>query len=272
MNIGPALKYLRNKKGLTLDEVANSLNKRVAKEDVEDIKFNKGKISKWENGKEEPKISALKYVADFYNITIDEMISFSINVAENKDLEIYNNLIESFQDLGLKVFVDENDNEFNICVSNGDSKINMSYSEFVMDPILTYEYITRELIKSEKHQIPLIGQIACGLPILAEENIEDYFTIDDRIHADFCLRAKGDSMIDEGINDGDIVFIKKQNTLENGEIGAVVIENEATLKRFYKSNNRLILQPANANYEPIILESGEIHIAGKLVAILNIRS
>ena len=68
MNIGPALKYLRNKKGLTLDEVANSLNKRVAKEDIDDIKFNKGKISKWENGKEEPKISALKYVADFYVI------------------------------------------------------------------------------------------------------------------------------------------------------------------------------------------------------------
>ena len=120
--------------------------------------------------------------------------------------------------------------------------------------------------------VPLIGQIACGLPILAEENIEDYFTIDDRIRADFCLKAKGDSMIDEGINDGDIVFIKKQNTLENGEIGAVVIENEATLKRFYKSNNRLILQPANANYEPIILESGEIHIAGKLVAVLNIKN
>lgn len=130
----------------------------------------------------------------------------------------------------------------------------------------------QRMLQSLSKAVPLIGQIACGLPILAEENIEDYFTIDDRIHADFCLRAKGDSMIDEGINDGDIVFIKKQNTLENGEIGAVVIENEATLKRFYKSNNRLILQPANANYEPIILESGEVHIAGKLVAVLNIKN
>ena len=120
--------------------------------------------------------------------------------------------------------------------------------------------------------VPLIGQIACGLPILANENIEDYFSIDNSIKADFCLRARGDSMIDEGIYPGDIVFIRKQETLENGEIGAVIIENEATLKRFYKTDGQVILQPANNAYQPIVLDHGNVHIAGKLVAILNIRS
>lgn len=120
--------------------------------------------------------------------------------------------------------------------------------------------------------VPLIGQIACGIPILANENIEDYFSIDNRVKADFCLRAKGDSMIDEGIYPGDIVFIRKQDTLENGEIGAVIIENEATLKRFYKTDSQVILQPANNEYQPIVLDHGNVHIAGKLVAILNIRS
>ena len=118
--------------------------------------------------------------------------------------------------------------------------------------------------------IPLIGRIAAGLPILAEENIEDYFAIDSRIKADFCLRVKGDSMVDLGINNDDIVFIKRQASLENGEIGAVLIDDEATLKTFYKNGNAIILQPANKNYEPMVYTSGNIRILGKLVACLSI--
>ena len=118
--------------------------------------------------------------------------------------------------------------------------------------------------------IPLIGRIAAGLPILAEENIEDYFAIDSRIKADFCLRVKGDSMVDLGINNDDIVFVKRQASLENGEIGAVLIDDEATLKTFYKNGNSIILQPANKNYEPMVFTSGNIRILGKLVACLSI--
>ena len=118
--------------------------------------------------------------------------------------------------------------------------------------------------------VPLIGQIACGSPILAEENIEDYFAIDKRVKADFCLQAKGDSMIEAGINSGDYVFIRHQSTLENGEIGAVIIDEEATLKRFYKNGNQIILQPANSNYQPIIINDGIVNIAGKLVGVLNL--
>ena len=132
----------------------------------------------------------------------------------------------------------------------------------------------------EKHNIgsynsiPLLGTIAAGLPILAEENIKDYFNLDSKIKADFALEVKGDSMINAGIFEGDIVFIRKQECLENGEIGAVQIENietEATLKKFYFSNDIIQLLSENPNYPPQIYTEGNIRILGKLVAVLNIR-
>lgn len=119
--------------------------------------------------------------------------------------------------------------------------------------------------------IPLIGTIAAGTPILAEQNIEDYFNLDSSIKADFALRIKGDSMSGAGIFPNDIVFIKQQCELENGEIGAILIENEATLKKFYRDNGTIILQAENDKYEPIILTNGNVKIMGKLAAVLNIR-
>lgn len=125
--------------------------------------------------------------------------------------------------------------------------------------------------KNEINRIPLIGTIAAGTPILAEQNIEDYFNLDSSIKADFALRIKGDSMLGAGIFPNDIVFIKKQSELENGEIGAILIEDEATLKKFYKEEGTIVLQPENDFYKPIILTNGNVKILGKLVAVLNIR-
>ena len=124
---------------------------------------------------------------------------------------------------------------------------------------------------SSAKKIPLIGTIAAGTPVLAEENIEDYFNLDSSIKADFALRIKGDSMLGAGIFPNDIVFIKQQCELENGEIGAILIENEATLKKFYRDNGTIILQAENDKYEPIILTNGNVKIMGKLAAVLNIR-
>lgn len=126
--------------------------------------------------------------------------------------------------------------------------------------------------KQSTISVPLVGTIAAGTPILAEENIERYFNIDSSIKADFCLRIKGDSMINEGIHNNDIVFIHQQPILENGEIGAVIIDGEATLKRFYKTDTGIVLQPANEKYAPIIVdENSSLIIAGKLSAILNVK-
>lgn len=117
--------------------------------------------------------------------------------------------------------------------------------------------------------IPLLGTIAAGSPILAEQNIEDYFNLDKKIKADFCLRIQGDSMINVNILDGDIVFIKKQEELEDGEIGAVLVEDSATLKRFYRENGSVILQAENPLYKPLVISKGNVIILGKMVASLR---
>ena len=112
-------------------------------------------------------------------------------------------------------------------------------------------------------KIPLVGQIACGEPITAEENIEDYVTSLHAWHADFALKCIGDSM-EPKIKDGDIVAIRKQPTVENGQIAAVRIDTEATFRI------RLILQPSNPDYEPIVLVGEEINrvaIEGKAVGL-----
>lgn len=120
--------------------------------------------------------------------------------------------------------------------------------------------------------IPLVGQIACGTPILAEENVEDEIDLPEHIKADFALRCRGDSMVNARIHDGDIVYIRQQPMVNNGEIAAVLIGEEATLKRVYASPNTLILQAANPNYEPMVfvgeqLES--VRVLGKAVGFTS---
>lgn len=124
----------------------------------------------------------------------------------------------------------------------------------------------------DTRMIPVIGSIACGTPIFAKENIEGYAELDTRVHADFALRCVGDSMINAHIFNGDLVFIKRQDDVDNGEIAAVVIEDEATLKRVYKYPNRIELRPENPlcpalQYEGAELE--QIRIIGKAVAFLG---
>lgn len=124
----------------------------------------------------------------------------------------------------------------------------------------------------EMRKIPLIGCIACGAPILAEEHIEDYIDIPKHIHADFALTCKGDSMINARIFDGDIVYIRKQDTVENGEIAAVLIEDDATLKRVRLFDDHISLEPENPQYRPIVYwgdEMNSVRILGKAVAFTS---
>ena len=121
-------------------------------------------------------------------------------------------------------------------------------------------------------QVPLLGAIACGEPILAVENIEGDVSMPEHIHADFALRAKGDSMTDARINDGDIVYIRMQPIVENGDIAAVLIDNEATLKRFYQKGDTVTLMPCNNKYAPFTYSGAElndIRILGKAVGFTS---
>lgn len=203
MRVGKQLKRIRLLKNLTLEEVANTMNQIVPT--TENISYNRGKISKWENDMAEPNLYALKYLLDFYGVSFDDLISN-------------------------QVMIDE--------INRG---------------------------------IPILGTIAAGTPILAEENIEDYFVIDNRVNADFGLKVKGDSMINANIFDGDIVFIRQQPVLENGEIGAILLDDEATLKRFSKTENGIILQAENPSMTdwPRIYTDGNIRVLGKLVGVYS---
>ena len=119
---------------------------------------------------------------------------------------------------------------------------------------------------------PLVGDIACGTPILADQNITEYVNFPGDLNADFCLRCKGDSMIDARIHDGDIVFIRIQPEVENGEIAAVLIGEETTLKRVYLSNGVLTLMPANPAYPPMVYSGDQleqVRILGKAVSFLS---
>ena len=137
----------------------------------------------------------------------------------------------------------------------------------------TNNNISNLSIVNKVKKVPLLGKIACGEPILAQENWEETILLPDNVSADFALRCKDDSMIDARIYNGDIVYIKSQSQADNGSIVAVLIDNEATLKRFYRPNdNTVILQPENKNYQPMIFVGDEInnlHIIGKATYFLS---
>lgn len=117
-------------------------------------------------------------------------------------------------------------------------------------------------------KVPLIGAIACGEPITAEQNIEKMVDVPEYIRCDFSLTCHGDSMVDAGIHDKDVVYIRIQPEVENGEIAAVRIDGEATLKRVYYNPGTLTLMPANPAYAPMVYTGSqleEVHIEGKAV-------
>lgn len=118
--------------------------------------------------------------------------------------------------------------------------------------------------------VPLVGRVTAGLPILAIENIEEYLTLpSDMVGRDdlFCLRVQGESMIEVGILDGDIIVVREQNNAENGEIVVAMIEDEATVKRIYYEKRRVRLQPENRYMEPIYAEN--VQVVGKVVALFR---
>ncbi|MBQ2819503.1 MAG: helix-turn-helix domain-containing protein [Clostridia bacterium] len=133
------------------------------------------------------------------------------------------------------------------------------------------------IIPVRVRSLPLIGDIACGKPITADRTFDTYATADCELKVDFALKCKGDSMINARIFDGDTVFIREQDMVENGEIAAVVIGDEATLKRvyYYPEDGKMVLAAENSAYSPLVYQGAEleqIRIIGKAIAFQsNIR-
>jgi repressor LexA len=120
--------------------------------------------------------------------------------------------------------------------------------------------------------VPIVGQVAAGLPILAEENHEGVLRVDGSLvpagATVFALKIVGESMIEDGILDGDVVFVRQQNTARDGETVVAMVENEATVKRFYREGGRMRLQPANSQMEPIFVDNTQdLQILGRVVGV-----
>lgn len=146
-------------------------------------------------------------------------------------------------------------------------------SDVILSSDIDIEKIPGIIPLHKSRRIPILGVIACGSPIWAEENIEGYFIIDNIIAADFSLYAKGDSMKDANINDGDLVFLRRTPDVDDGSIAAVLIDNEATLKKVYKTDNELILQPCNSSYKPLVITNEhDVMILGEMVGVYSARN
>ena len=119
--------------------------------------------------------------------------------------------------------------------------------------------------------LPLVGQVAAGVPITAEENIEEYLPLPKQVVGDtasFMLTVRGDSMVEAGIYDGDYVVVREQPVASNGEIVVALIDSEATVKTFYREQDRIRLQPENSSMEPIYAY-GDVTILGKVIALMR---
>lgn len=189
-------------------------------------------ISMWELGKRSPDHEMMEQIADYFNVDMDYLFGRS-------------DIPNSYQ-----------------------VRVKKKNGEIIAWADLPENIVPIPNVRS----IPLLGQIACGDPITAEENVEDEIDLPEHINADFALRCKGDSMINARIHDGDIVYIRQQPTVHNGEIAAVLVGDEATLKRVYLSPGTVILQPANPAYEPMVYtgeQLAEVRILGKAVGFTS---
>ncbi len=205
----------------------------------------------YEKNEREPNSEVLIALADFFNCSVDYLVGRSeekideslldkVNSIDNDLLEKYGNVYEAQK------------------------------AQNIRDLENTYSNISSIHLK----KFPMLGEIACGEPIWADEDKESYVMADMDIRADFCLKAKGDSMINARIHNGDIVFIREAPIVDNGEIAAVIINNEATLKRwyYYREENKLMLVAENPKYPPLVYlneQPNEVRCLGRAVYFMS---
>lgn len=145
----------------------------------------------------------------------------------------------------------------------------------IIDKWIENKDISNGSLESEKIEIPIVGKVAAGLPVLAQEDIEGTLPVDKSIvkqpEGVFALRVEGDSMVDADIKNGDFIIIQKQSQVNQGEIAVVLIDDEATVKRVYKEGDKIRLQPENESMSPIIIDPKEkqITIIGKVKDVIR---
>ena len=199
------------------------------------LNISKSSINMYERGEREPGIELLETVADLFNVDMDYLIGRS-------DIPNKHPIFE------------------NTLSTNTTNKSDYSHIHNVIP------------LPISQKQVPLYDGIACGEPKFADSRMADMINLPEGVSADFAIVCHGDSMINLRIKDGDIVFIRDQQDVDDGEVAAVLIEDDATLKKVYHKPNGLLLMPANENYEPQIYTPDQllnIRIMGKAVAFLS---
>ena len=137
------------------------------------------------------------------------------------------------------------------------------------------EVVERPFSSPEKEKrIPILGTVAAGTPLFAEQNIEGYMTFNPKlpgINADFILRISGNSMRDAYINNNDLIFVRKKNFPKNGDIIVALLDEEATVKRFFQEKDHIRLEPENEDYQPIIINKNDLYfkVLGKVIAVIH---
>ncbi len=187
---------------------------------------------------------------------------------------IFRFIQEKIREFGFPPTVREIGERFNITVKGAYDHLKAiekkGYIRCAQNKSRAIEILVKDEVGINAVNIPLLGSIAAGSPVLAEENIEDYLSFPESVFGNgifFALRVKGDSMVDAGIHNGDIAIIRKQKTADNGDVIAALIDDEATLKILKKEKNRIKLLPANSAYKPLILN--EVDVLGKLAAVFR---
>ena len=229
------MKELRQERGITMKDAAQQLNLPYTT------------YVNYEKGTREPNSETLIQIANFYNTSIDYLLGKSDTRIDDRVLDIVNEL------------------DFDALSQAGNIRDALKKQQTNNTPIPPGFEPLPKMVKR-----PLVGSIACGEPITAEENIEDYVDVPENVQCDFCLRCKGDSMIDAGIHDGDVVYIHITPQVENGQIAAVRIDGEATLKRVFWDEDTQTLQllAENRNYAPLVYTGpilDTVHIEGLAV-------
>ncbi len=187
--------------------------------------------------------------------------------------EIYQYLKEHIQSKGYAPSIMEIGREFNL---NSPATVHKHLSHLETKGLIRKEHnLSRAIeITEETHngrEYAVLGHIAAGRPIEAMDSRETVSILPDPLDKDvYVLRAKGDSMIEDQIRDGDYVFVQKRDSADNGETVVALLDNEkATLKRFYRENGQVRLQPANQNMQPIIVNEGDFKIQGVVIGVLR---
>lgn len=286
------LKQLRQEAGLSQMEFSTQL-----KLYVKDSKgCSKSSINMYERGEREPGIETLEAMADYFNVDMDYLLGKSDHKNKRAWLDSFAlEKITTFASRLAELLSVREITQAELSRMTGIDKGRLSHylrgdyeakqdgvydiakatnveEAWLMGYDVPMERKSRSSPRSNNildipnlipiepmERIPLLGAIACGDPILAQENIEDYIDLPRTIKADFALTCEGDSMIDAGIKDGDVVYIRSQPEVQNGQIAAVLVDGEsATLKRFFFNDGVVTLMAANQSYPPIVKAGSDV--------------